>query len=98
VGQSVVRCCFEGSRVVLRSLRRGTFHRRRIAQTLGIGFIRSVPSGAATQRGGKQLAEDAGVRRSAAGRYARSADFAPGNLPGEARRHNDFLGGPPTGT
>jgi hypothetical protein len=58
-----------------------------------MGFTQSVPPGAATQRGGKQLAEDAGSRRSAAGQHARSADFAPINVPGGSRRHNDFLGG-----
>jgi hypothetical protein len=37
------------------------------ANTLGFGFIRYASPGAATRRGGKKLADDAGVRRNAAG-------------------------------
>jgi hypothetical protein len=44
-------------------------------QTPGIGFIQSAPPGAATQRGGKQLADDAGLRRSAAGRICPVGGF-----------------------
>jgi hypothetical protein len=36
--------------------------------------------------------------RNATGRHARLADFAPSNLPANARRHNDFIpqpAGPP---
>ena len=44
------------------------------ANTLGLGFIRYASPGAATRRGGKELADNAGVRRNAAGRRARVAD------------------------
>jgi hypothetical protein len=44
------------------------------ANTLGFGFIRYASPGVATRRGGKKLADDAGVRRNAAGTRPRSAD------------------------
>jgi hypothetical protein len=44
------------------------------ANTLDFGFIRYASPGAATRRGGKELADNASVRRNAAGRRARVAD------------------------
>jgi hypothetical protein len=44
------------------------------ANMLGFGFIRYASPGAATRRGGNEVADNAGVRRNAAGRRARVAD------------------------
>lgn len=60
------------------------------AHTLGFWFIRSASSGAATRRGGKQFADDAGVPRSAAGQRP-VGGFAARNVPGNGCRHNGFL-------
>jgi hypothetical protein len=46
------------------------------ANTLGFGFIRYA-SGAATRRGGKQLADDAGCASQRRRAQARSADSHP---------------------
>src|ERR1700676_5091802 len=61
------------------------------ANTLGLGFIRYASPGAATRRGGKELANNAGVRRNAAGRRP-VGGFAYRNVPVKSRRYNDFLG------
>jgi len=61
------------------------------ANTPGFGSLRSVSPGAATRRGGKKLAGAAGLCRNVAGRRARLADFASGNLPGKPGHHNDFV-------
>jgi hypothetical protein len=47
------------------------------ANTLGFGFIRYASPGAATRRGGKQLADDAGCASQRRRAQARSADLHP---------------------
>jgi hypothetical protein len=47
--------------------RTGSFIGVASANTLGFRFVRYASPGAATRRGGKQLADDAGVCRNAAG-------------------------------